>query len=323
MIRSSSNLASCRHASMRGRVGRALRATLVAAMMALPLSAGSSASAQYRLQDPPATGPAVQVASPEVMDRTGSMLPLDLEFTTSDGKKVKLDDLYKQGKPVVLSLVYFKCQSLCIYTQDDLARVIRTNPRGIELGKDYDVVVVSIDPDDLPGEAAAKKIRYLEMMGRGTNSKGLTYLVGSEKNVKTLADAVGFGYKRNYGVEETDSVGKFAHSAGIFVTTSYGKISQTIQGVGYSPDAFHNAVIVAAQGKIGTGMLGVGLACGAVHFNPSTGRYEHNQWFWAGAAVGMASLAFVSLFLGNLWLGEYKKHRKKTELPGGPTPALP
>jgi len=302
---------------------RLRRIAIAAAMLALPLVAAHSASAQYRLQDPPATGPAVAVPSPEVVDKAGTILPLDLEFTTSQGKKVQLRDLYNQGKPVILSLVYFKCQSLCIYTQDDLARVIRINPRGIQLGKDYDVIVVSIDPDDLPGEAEAKRVKYLSMMGASPDQKGLTYLVGTEKNIKTLADAVGFGYKRKLGVEDTDVAGKYAHSAGIFITTSYGKLSQTIKGVGYSPDTLHNAIAVAGQGQVGTGLLGVGLSCGAVHFNPSTGRYEHNQWFWAGATVGLASLAFVGMFLGSLWLGEYKKHRGNKDLPGGQTPALP
>src|SRR5689334_15821792 len=106
--------------------GRLKRLCIAAVMGVLPLMVGTTASAQYRLQDPPATGPAVAIPSPEVIEKTGAMLPLELEFTTSQGSKIKLGDLYGQGKPVILSLVYFKCQSLCIYTQDDLARVIRS-----------------------------------------------------------------------------------------------------------------------------------------------------------------------------------------------------
>ena len=122
---------------------------------------------------------------------------------------------------MILSLVYFSCPNLCNLTQDDLANAVREMPGSLKLGKDFDIVVVSIDPDDTPAIAAEKRVNYLKKMDLGENQPGFTYLTGTEANIRTLADAVGYGYRQNFGVKDGDSVGKFAHSSGIFVCTSY------------------------------------------------------------------------------------------------------
>ena len=115
-----------------------------AALAALTLPA----SAQYR-EDTTPIGPAVKVPNPEITLKPNAEIPLDLSFTRSDGAAVKLGDLFKHGnKPVILSLVYFSCPNLCGLTQDHLIDAVKVGPRSLELGKDYEVVVVSIDPDD-------------------------------------------------------------------------------------------------------------------------------------------------------------------------------
>ena len=77
---------------------------------------------------------------------------------------------------------------------------IRTGPRSLQVGKDYDVVVVSIDPEDTPAMAAVKRGNYLKLAGRPDNEPGLIYLTGTEGNIRELAEAVGFGYRREFRV---------------------------------------------------------------------------------------------------------------------------
>jgi protein SCO1/2 len=308
------------HARIR-RVPALKGAVAAAAFAAGALLASLPAAAQYR-QDPPATGPSVPVAAPEIVEKKNAAIPQDLVFTSSDGKKVKLGDLFDAKRPVILQLVYFSCPNLCGFSQDELVKTLRSGPRGLSMGQDYNVVVVSIDPEDTPTLAAAKRQKYAELMGLAPDAAGFTYLTGDEESIKQLSDAVGFPYKRNYG-PDVATVGKFAHSTGIFVCTPYGHLSQTITGLTYTADAVHNSLLVAGQGKVGAALLGVGLSCGAVHFNPSTGQYEQNPWFWVGSAVGGASFAFMGLFLGSLWLGELKKKKQDKDKPGaGMTPGL-
>jgi len=276
-----------------------------ACALAALLFACAPALAQYR-NDPMPQGPQVSIPNPEVVEKPNAVIPQELEFTRSDGQKIKLAGLFNHGRPVVLSLVYFSCPLLCNIVQDDLINAIRGGPRSLSVGKDYDVVIVSFDPDDTSALAAGKRSRYLALAGRPESEPGLTYLTGAENNIRQLADTIGFGYRRNFGVAPDDPAGKYAHSAGIFVCTANGRLSQTIRGVNWPADKLHFALLQAADGKIGSGFLEtVGLSCGAVRLGAH--GYETNPWFWTGAATGMASLAFMAIFLGVLWRGEWKK----------------
>ena len=269
------------------------------------------AHAQYRSDHSGDVGPAI-VPNPPIVDKAGATLPLSLEFTDSTGKTAPLSAILNHKKPVILTLIYFSCPSICGLTQDSLMGAVRQGPRGLQLGRDYDIVVVSIDPDDTPVLAAIKRKNYLAKVPLPESQPGFIYLVGSEANIKQLADTVGFGFRRQF---EGD---KFLHSAGIFICTPPpdGRVSQTILNVQYEADQLHNALRLASNGTIGSGLLGVGLSCGAMRYNPLTGRYEHNPWFYTGVAGGLASLIFVITMLSILWRSELKKNKPSAANPG-------
>ncbi len=295
------------------------RMTLPAAVALAVALAGGTARGQYR-NERVEEGPAVAIPNPEVVERPNASIPLDLAFTQSNGQRVTLGQFFNRGRPVVLALVYFSCPNLCGEVQNTLINAIRSGPRSLRLGKDYDVVIVSIDPDDTPALAAGKRSRYLVLAERPESEPGLVYLTGGEANIRQLADTVGFGYRRNFGVADGDPAGKFAHSAGVFVCTQYGRLSQTIRGINWPADTLHYSLLQATDGKIGSGFLETfGLACGAVRLGPH--GYEHNPWFWAGTAGGAASIAFMAIFLGVLWRGEWKK-KHKPEARTTPDPTL-
>ncbi len=270
--------------------------------VALLLGSAGLAVAQYR-EDLPPTGPLLPVENPTILEKTGTMLPLDAAFTRSDGQKVHLSDEFSDGKPVILSLVYYSCPSLCGFNQQALVDAVLSGPRNLKLGADYRIVVVSIDPDDTPADSAKKKELYQAKIGLGPTAPGFTYLTGTESNIQALADAVGFGFKRNPYPKGGD---KFLHSTGIFVVTPEGRLSQTILGITYEPDTLHLALVDASHGKLGRGMLNLALCCGAMHFNPNTGRYENNPWFYAGTAGGLLTIACVGVFLAIMWRGEMR-----------------
>ncbi len=81
-------------------------------------------------------------------------LPLNDRFVDSSGTEVPLAT-YFQHRPVVMALVYYKCRMLCPQVLSGMARTLRE----VEFtpGKDYDVVVVSIDPADTPSDARWKR----------------------------------------------------------------------------------------------------------------------------------------------------------------------
>jgi protein SCO1/2 len=135
---------------------------------------------------------------------------------------------------------------------------------------------------------------------------GFTYLTGSKENIRKLADTVGFPYRFNPPNTNTD---KIAHDSGIFICTPQGKLSQTILGIQYEPEMLHYRLREASGGKVGGTLLGAALSCGAMWFNPNTGKYEHNPWFYAGTATGIFTILFLGSFLSYLWKTERDRAR--------------
>ena len=86
--------------------------------------------------------------------RLGEQLPLDLPFRDETGKTVMLRDYFGR-KPVVLSFTYYDCPMLCTMILNGLTKAMRAVP--LELGRDFEVVNISINPRETPALAAAKK----------------------------------------------------------------------------------------------------------------------------------------------------------------------
>jgi cytochrome oxidase Cu insertion factor (SCO1/SenC/PrrC family) len=86
--------------------------------------------------------------------RQGGKVDLNLSFTDHEGKKLALKDLLGDGKPILLSLAYYSCPSLCNFHLNGLNDAFRKMPKA--LGEEFRLVVVSIDPSEKPELAKAK-----------------------------------------------------------------------------------------------------------------------------------------------------------------------
>lgn len=198
----------------------------------------------------------------EIEQRLGERVPLELEFVDSSGEPVALSDLVAD-RPVVLTLVYYECPMLCTLVLNELCKTLRAME--LELGRDFDAVSVSIDPDETPELAAANRRGYLTRYGREGAADGWRFLVGEAEPVERLADAVGFRYRYD---PETD---QYAHAAGLFVLTPDGRISRVLYGVEIAPRDLRLALVEASDGQIGDLVDAVTLLC--MHYDPTTGRY--------------------------------------------------
>ncbi len=112
-----------------------------------------------------------------VSQRLNQQLPLDASFVDETGKSVKLGDYF--GKhPAILALVYYTCPMLCSEEMDGLTsslEMVKLTP-----GKDFDVVIVSIDPSDTPAQAAKSKALYVKRYGRPETRCGMAFPDGAE-----------------------------------------------------------------------------------------------------------------------------------------------
>ena len=78
-----------------------------------------------------------------VDQKLNSSIPLDLSVRDESGAQVKIGEYFGQ-RPVVLSLVYYKCPMLCDLVLNGMLRAFRTI--SLDAGKEFEVVTVSFDP---------------------------------------------------------------------------------------------------------------------------------------------------------------------------------
>jgi protein SCO1/2 len=219
--------------------------------------------------------------------RLDAQVPLDLAFRDDGGRAARLGDLLA-GKPAILALVYYRCPMLCTETLNGLVRALRA--LSFDAGRQFDVVVVSIDPRETAALAAAKKKLYVERYGRTSGAKGWTFLTGDEASIRRLAAAVGFRY-----VYDAD-LRQYAHATGLVVLTPDGRVSRYLYGVEYPAGDLRLALVEAAAGKIGTPVDLLLLYC--YHYDPLSGRYGLVVTRVLRAAGALTVLLLAALILG-------------------------
>jgi protein SCO1/2 len=192
-----------------------------------------------------------------------AQLPLDIDFTDSTGKNVKLGDYFKGDKPVVLSLGYYECPMLCSLVRNGLFESLKE--LDFTIGQDFEVVIVSIDPDETPDDAEIKRQSSIIQYGRSTSPQGWNFLVGDEDSIKTLADAVGFRYAYDARIDE------YVHPSGVIVLTPGGRIARYFFGIEYPAQTMRLGLVEAADNKIGSPIDQLLLTC--YHYDPVSGEY--------------------------------------------------
>jgi protein SCO1/2 len=211
---------------------------------------------------------------PQVLQKVGvaqhlnGQLPLNAAFVDESGTPVTLGTYFNGKKPAVLALVYFDCPMLCSEELDGLTsslEMVKMNP-----GKDFDVVIVSIDPSDTPLKAAAKKAFYLKRYGRPETAAGWHYLTGQRPAIDAVTDAVGFGYVKVPGPD--GRLTQFAHASSIELVTPQGKMAQYYLGVEYSPKDIMLGLIEASGNKIGSPVANILTYC--YHYDPTTNKHS-------------------------------------------------
>ena len=167
----------------------------------------------------------------------GAHLPLNAQFTDEQGRTVTLARFFA-GEPVILVLDYLRCKTLCGLTLENLAAGLGALP--FEAGREFQVVVVSIDPRDQAADLAASKAKYLAAYHHPTADEGWYFLTGAPPVVQSLADTVGFHYRYEPALDQ------YIHPAGFIVADPGGNISRYILSVSTNAEDLREALADAA-----------------------------------------------------------------------------
>lgn len=241
----------------------------VAALVLLLLPVVPVFGQQYSADKPVGTAaqaPPAFLKKAGIRQNLGNQLPLGDHFVDSSGADVRLGT-YFEHRPVVMALVYYKCKMLCPQVLSGLSKTLREV--GFNPGKEYDVVVTSIDPMDTPADGVAEKTRFLDSLGTPGAGDSVHFLTGQQASITALAAATGFNYVRVPGPD--GKMDQFAHSSVIMIATPDGRMSKYLFGIDYQPRDVRLAVIQASSHHIGSLSDMILLYC--CNYSPSAGKY--------------------------------------------------
>ena len=202
-----------------------------------------------------------------IAQHLNQQLPLSAVFTDDAGKQVRLGDYFGK-RPAILALVYYQCPMLCSEELNGLTgalQMVKFVP-----GKDFDVIVVSIDPSEGTDLAAAKKRSYLKRYGHPETASGWHFLTGTQPNIDALTQAVGFRYVKIPGPD--GKLTQFAHASSIQIVTPEGKLAQYYMGVEYSPKDLLLGLNEASSNRIGSPVDNILTYC--YHYDPQTNTHS-------------------------------------------------
>jgi protein SCO1/2 len=203
-----------------------------------------------------------------IRQRLNAQLPLGATFTDDHGNPVKLGQYFDGKHPVLLSTVYYNCPMLCSEELDGIAsslQMVHLTP-----GKDFQVVIMSIDPTETSQLAAQRKNFYVRRYGRPETMNGWHFLVGSQASIDAVTKAVGFGYVRVQGPD--GKLTQFAHASSIELATPQGRVAQYYLGVEYSPKDVLLGLIDASGNKIGSPVANILTYC--YRYDPQIDRHS-------------------------------------------------
>lgn len=230
-----------------------------------------------------------QMEGIKVQEHLGDMMNLNIPFVDEEGQTVTLKDYVKDERPLVVMMGYYECPKLCSLVLNGFFSAARSLTW--TLGKEYDFVVVSVDPKEDHILAANKKATYVRYYGRNASEKGIHFLSGKEENIRKFADDLGFQYKYD------EKVKQFIHPAVLTVLSPKGKITRYLYGIDFKASDVKLALIEGAENRVGNILERILLFC--YQYDPHAGSYSFtimNMMKFAGACT-ILMIAFLIWFL--------------------------
>lgn len=243
---------------------------------------------------------------PAVLDKIGidenlgAELDLEIPFKDQYGKDVLLAK-YFGSKPILMLLVYYECPTLCNLQLNSLMKTLKRMK--MTVGKEFDLVAVSIDEGETPKLAKKKLDAYLKEYNREGSESGWHFLTGTKENIKRISSQIGFNFAWDQNMKQ------WAHSAASYVITPAGQISFYHYGLEVRPKVLRLSLVEASENKIGNIMDRVVLYC--LQYDPTRKTYALYAYNVMKVGALLTALGLM-VFLGFFWRKEVKKQKTDT-----------
>lgn len=227
----------------------------------------------------------------KIQEKLGTNIDMNLAVTDEEGNSRTLKDYFKSGHPVILSLVYYSCPSLCNFHLNGLFDTFKAVDW--KAGDKFTFIALSFDAKETAEVAAAKRRNYLQLLGEPKSEKGIHFLTASQPTISAVASTVGFNYKWDEANKQ------WAHSSAAIVISPKGEITRYLHGIQFSEKDFKLALSDATQGKIGTFVDQMIWYC--FMYDPKVSKYTIYA-FRLVQIAGALVVILLSIWLLPIWL---------------------
>ncbi len=224
-----------------------------------------------------------------VTEHLGKNIPLDLKFARETGDSVTLRQIV--NKPTIVMFVYFDCTSLCIPLMQGVCEVVKQTD--LKLGKDYQILTISLDPADTPDKAIRSKASITQSLSK-EQKNGWIYLTSSDSTIQRMIHSVG------YNIKEVGMV--FIHPAAIVIVSPKGKIPRYLYGMTYLPFDIKMAISEANKELSRPTIQKILLYC--FSYDPDGKRYTLQVTRITGTIIVFILIIFIIVLF-------FKRKRKK------------
>jgi len=260
----------------------------------------------------------------DVKNKLGEKVDLDLTLVDHAGQPVKLAKYFDGERPVILTLNYYRCDSLCSTQLNELLKAVR-QLEWVPGEAEFQMVTVSFDPRDDTETAAGKRTTYAKELVRlraqdageeltasqldeRAEAIGWEFMTGERDAITALSERLGYEFKYD------EKSGQYAHSPVVYVMSPDGVISRYLFGITYKTQDLKFALIDASNGEIGDFGEKVLLSC--FSFDPDGGGY-------AASAFGIMRLGaiFFAFVLSLYLLFHFRRERARRARAAANTPS--
>jgi protein SCO1/2 len=249
-----------------------------------------------------------------VRNKLGESVDVNIPLIAPDGRSVTLADFLDGERPVIFTLNFYRCTSICSVQLNELSKTLTA--MGWTPGtQPFRIVTVSFDPKDSVDVAAGKQDTYRRELVRQfaeaedqelsedevtarAAKVDWTFLVAREKSIQALLDNVG------YSVRYDEGSGQFAHTPVTYVLSAKGKIARYLWGLQVPPQDLKFALMETSEGRLGN--FGEKLLMSCFDYSRDTGGYVPFAWGFMRIG-GCLILAVLAVWLIRNWRREKKR----------------
>lgn len=234
-----------------------------------------------------------QVDGVTVDQQLGAQLPLDLQVTDAAGEQRALKEFFDGKRPVIVTLNYSDCPVLCSVQLNALAKSV--NETELSLGEDFQMLTVSIDPQESTERLRGTKELYVGLASEQPGAaEAWHFATADEQVIEGLTDALGFRYKYDAQTKQ------FNHPAMLAFLSPDGDISSYSLRMDFPPVDLKRSLVAAGNGEVGSPVDQFVIWC--FSYDPERGRYVAEAWKLMRAG-GLVTIGILAAFLVPYWLG--------------------